>query len=185
MHVQGEKYDGWVCFLWCFWDQLWEEIMCDGRLANTENYHFCPGSIDIIARFEFRSLFCSLKLVMGFSFIVHDCRCVPAHPRFLWILCLLLLTGLCLQGTELNGWNGTCGTTPCSGRSTRNSMILQALAIWYFIDYKHKLAATARSVLLYMWVHCINPKNLCFWRLKGKCTVLFTIVKNPNNQKTH
>lgn len=69
--------------------------MLDGGLANTEIYHFCSGSVEIISVFGFRSLLSSLKFVSGVSFTVHDHRCVTAHPRFLWILCYLLrLTGL-------------------------------------------------------------------------------------------
>lgn len=55
-----------------------------GGLASTEIYHFCSSSIEIIARFGFRSLFCSLKFVMGSSFTVHDCRSsqVSVDPLF-------------------------------------------------------------------------------------------------------
>lgn len=58
--------------------------MGDGGLAKTEIYHFCSDSTEIIARFEFRRLFCSLKFVMGFSFTVHHCRSsqVSADPLF-------------------------------------------------------------------------------------------------------
>lgn len=68
----------------------------------------------------------------------------------------------------------------CSGRSTWNGMILQALAIWYFINYKHKLATTARSVLLYICVCPLyKPQTRLFLETKGKYTVLLKILKKP------
>lgn len=95
----------------------------------------------------------------------------------------------CLQVCACKGLSSMAEMVPvaptlCSGRFTWNSMILQALAIWCFIDYRHKLAATARSVLLYMCVHPLyKPQTTQLLKTKGKYTVLLTILKESKQTK--